>query len=136
MLDAKRVRQAACVVFLAMASVAAMHVLAGQDISPGRRDFAAQASAQPAPQGIEPLTPAISEKQKRDLLKYNFGQMKKDAEELATLAKSLEDDLEHSNQNVLSLGVISKAEKIEKLAKKIRSTAKELPPEPLPDGRR
>ena len=43
--------------------------------------------------------------------------MKRQANELARRAKSLQDDLDKSNQNVLSLGVIDKAQRIEKLAK-------------------
>ncbi len=67
---------------------------------------------------------AITRKQKKDLLKMNFEKMKHDADELADLAKSLQDDLGKSNENVLSLDVVEKAEKIEKLAKKIKSSAK------------
>lgn len=66
----------------------------------------------------------LSQKQKRDILKANFEKMKRDADELADLAKSLQEDLNKSNANVLSLGIVEKAEKIEKLAKKIKSTAK------------
>ena len=73
----------------------------------------------PTREGPTPLTP----KQKDALLKRNFETMKQQADELARLAKSLQDDLDKSNQNVLSLGVIDKAERIEKLAKKIKSGA-------------
>ena len=67
-----------------------------------------------------PLTP----KQQRDILKSNYEKMKEQADELADLAKSLRDDLNKSNQNILSLQVVDKADKIEKLAKKIRDSAK------------
>jgi hypothetical protein len=67
---------------------------------------------------------ALSQKQKKDLLKDNFEKMKHDADELAELAKSLQEDLNKSNQNVFSLGVVDKADKIEKLAKKIKGTAR------------
>ena len=50
--------------------------------------------------------------------------MKRDADELADLAKSLQEDLNKSNQNVFSLGVVDKADKIEKLAKRIKGTAR------------
>ncbi len=50
--------------------------------------------------------------------------MKEDAKELAALATSLQGDLDKSNVNVLSLQVVEKAEKIEKLAKRIKSNAK------------
>jgi hypothetical protein len=66
----------------------------------------------------------ITHKQKRDLLKQNFEKMKRDAEELAALAKALQEDLDKSNENLLSLQVVNRAEKIEKLAKRIKSTAR------------
>ncbi len=66
-----------------------------------------------------PMTP----KQQRELLKANFAKMKKDADDLADLAKSLQDELNKSNENVLSLDVVEKADKIEKLAKRIKSSA-------------
>lgn len=72
------------------------------------------------PDPLADLTP----KQKRDLMKYRFERMKEHADELAELAKSLQEDLDKSNVNVLSLQVVEKAEKIEKLAKKIREEAK------------
>jgi len=71
------------------------------------------------PENPSPLTP----KQQRALLKANYKKMKQDADELAALAKSLQDDLNKSNENVLSLDVVDKADKIEKLAKKIKSAA-------------
>jgi len=57
-------------------------------------------------------------------MKSNFEKMKRDANELAGLAKSLQQDLNKSNQNVLSLKVLDRAEKIEKLARKIKTEAK------------
>ena len=80
----------------------------------------------PPPQGPGPseAAPPLSQKQKKDLLKDNFEKMKRDADELADLAKSLQEDLNKSNQNVFSLGVVDKADKIEKLAKRIKGTAR------------
>jgi hypothetical protein len=69
-------------------------------------------------------TRALSAKQKQDLLKSNFERMKRDADELATLAKSLQDDLNKSNEHVLSLQIVEKADKIEKLARRIKSVAR------------
>ena len=77
----------------------------------------------PGPTEVAPST-TLSKKQKTDLLKDNFAKMKRDADELAELAKSLQEDLNKSNENVLSLRVVDKAEKIEKLAKKIKGTAR------------
>ncbi len=66
----------------------------------------------------------LSGKQKRDLLKANFEKMKRDAGELADLAKALQEELNKSNENILSLDIVDKADKIEKLAKKIKGTAR------------
>jgi len=69
-------------------------------------------------------TRALSQKQKQELLKSNFEKMKRDADELANLAKSLQDDLNKSNEHVLSLQIMDKADKIEKLARRIKSVAR------------
>jgi hypothetical protein len=50
--------------------------------------------------------------------------MKQDAAELTTLAKSLEEELQKSNEHILSLTIVEKAQKIEGLAKRISKTAK------------
>lgn len=74
---------------------------------------------------VPPLSPAANVKRQRDLLKSNYEKLKQEADELAGLAKSLQDDLDTSNPDVLSLKVVQKAEKIEKLAKKIRGSTVE-----------
>jgi hypothetical protein len=66
----------------------------------------------------------IARKQKKELLKDNFEKMKRDAEELVALAKALQDELAKSNENVLSLQVMDKADNIERLAKRIKNRAK------------
>lgn len=83
-----------------------------------------QSPVPPPPQPEVEPTP-LTPKQQRAILKSNFEKMKQDADELADLAKSLQQDLHQSNQNVLSLKVLGKADKIEKLAKKIKSLAVE-----------
>jgi len=72
----------------------------------------------------EPQRMPLSEKQRRDLMKANFEKMKHDAKELNDLAKALQDELAKSNENILSLDVVDKADKIEKLARKIKGTAR------------
>jgi len=114
-------------VLAAAALITATPVTCGQAPRPVKARSSLGYGPQINPGEIEPPAPSLPAKQKRDLLKFNFKQMKKDAEELAKLAKSLQEDVDHSNENVLSLGVVSKAEKIEKLAKKIKDTAKGLP---------
>jgi len=79
----------------------------------------AQANA-PELERSSPLTG----QQKRNLLKSNFEKMKREAGELTDLAKALQEELDKSNENVLSLDIVQKADKIEKLAKKIKGTAR------------
>jgi len=76
-----------------------------------------------APQSPD-FQPDMIKKQRKELLKQNFEKMKSEAGELVELSKSLQSDLDKSNENVLSLKVVDRAEKIEKLAKKIKETAR------------
>jgi hypothetical protein len=80
----------------------------------------------PGAQSIEIPLPSspLSAKQKRELLKANFEKMKRDAGELADLAKALQQELNKSNENILSLDIVEKADKIEKLARRIKGTAR------------
>jgi hypothetical protein len=66
----------------------------------------------------------LTRKQRQELLKSEFEKMKRDAAELAALAQSLQEDLEKSSENVLSMKIVEKANKIEGLAKKISRTAR------------
>lgn len=75
-----------------------------------------------ANESAQPLS--LTEKQKRNLLKANFEKMKREARELTDLAKALQDELNKSNENILSLDIVDKADKIEKLARKIKGTAR------------
>jgi hypothetical protein len=65
-----------------------------------------------------------SGRQKRDLLKANLEKMKRDAGELADLVKALQEDLNKSNENMLPLGVVEKADTIQKVAKRIKGAAR------------
>lgn len=66
----------------------------------------------------------LSGKQKRTLLKANFEKMKRDVEELTDLGKALQEELNKSNENILSLDIVDKADRIEKLAKKIKEATR------------
>jgi hypothetical protein len=70
-----------------------------------------------------PPSPPLGPRHQRDLLKSNYQKVKQEADELADLAKSLQDELTNSTADVLSLKAVQKAEKIEKLAKKIRTAS-------------
>jgi hypothetical protein len=74
----------------------------------------------------EPPTrfPKSSHKRKKAMLDYNFKKLKQHAQDLAELAKSLQIEIEKSNENVLSLDIVKKAKEAEELAKKIKREAK------------
>ena len=63
-------------------------------------------------------------KQKQKWLKQKLESMRKDAAEMAELAGSVQEDLEQVTENELPLRVVEKAEQVEKLAKRIKNTAK------------
>jgi hypothetical protein len=88
--------------------------------------FPLMVGAQRTPPEVEvmPPPPQITRKQRREIQKMRFEKMKKDASELASLADSLKDDVDKSSQDILSLEIVEKAEKIEKLAKRIKASAK------------
>lgn len=84
----------------------------------------------PARPGLPPTDitagpPALSHKQKSAILTSQFKKTKKDVAALCKLAQSLQEEVNKLNPNVLSLDVVNKADKIQKLAKKIRNEAKE-----------
>ncbi len=68
--------------------------------------------------------PHDAERMNRALARANFENLKHDTDQLADLAKALQLEVSKSNYNRLSLSVIDKAGKIEKLAKKIKGNAK------------
>jgi hypothetical protein len=70
--------------------------------------------------GSQTLTP----KQRQSIVHANFEKSKTDAAELASLAKGLREELDKPDVNVLSLEVMNRIDKIEKLAKKIREETK------------
>ena len=77
----------------------------------------------PSPPVIAEPPKPMSPKQKEKLMKFNFQKTQRDADQLFDLAKALKEDLDKSNANILSVKIVNRASKIEKLAKKIRSEA-------------
>jgi hypothetical protein len=66
------------------------------------------------------LPPPLSVEQKQSIMRANFERSKSDAEELAELARGLREFLDKPSNNAPTAEIIARAEKIEKLAKKIR----------------
>ena len=78
------------------------------------------------PDVFPPTDPArgMPHKQKQEFLKSKLENMRKDAAEMAKLTNSIQEDLERTTENELPLRVVNQAEQVEKLAKRIKNTAK------------
>jgi hypothetical protein len=63
-------------------------------------------------------------KQKDEILKADYEQNVKDAQELIVISKSFEEDLEKDDRYVLSVSSLKKLDEIEKLTKRIRARLK------------
>lgn len=68
----------------------------------------------------EPLNPKMT----KSIMESNFAKSKKDAAELAALAKQLREELDKPDANPLSAEVTNRIDRIQKLAKKIRDEMK------------
>lgn len=96
----------------------------GQDLGPLPRGLGQNPQKKNFPPVRPSNFPRTSLKQKQAIINDNFKKLKQHSQELAKLAKSLQSEVEKSNQNVLSLEIVKKAAEAEKLAKKIKDEAK------------
>ena len=78
----------------------------------------------PGPGEGEQASSVLTRRQREELMKSDFEKMKRDAAELTTLAQSLQEELEKSNEHIFSMKIMEKAKRIESLAKNISKTAK------------
>jgi hypothetical protein len=77
----------------------------------------------PLPQIVNPESSQRTPKQQQQILKAKHKKLKQEAQELTELAKSLQQDIDRSDADVLPAPIIKKASKIENLAKKIKRGA-------------
>ncbi len=122
----KVILMTAALVFLGLMASSSGAAGQGYGQTPGfnRQNTRRDPRQNPFPQITSKPDARPSLKRKQALLDDNFKKMKKHAEDLTELAKSLQAEIEKSNENVLSLEIVKKAEQAEKLAKKIRDEAK------------
>jgi hypothetical protein len=110
------------IVFPLGAAILAVLVLLITVKSPGAQNPAAPKSGEalsaPAPVNAQAAPPNANANP--DARKSPLEQTRSDAAELSALAEQLRDELNKMNVNVLSLDVLAKTEKLEKLAKKIK----------------
>jgi len=78
--------------------------------------------ARPGEQREEPpIPPPIQREMEKRANKQRQEDLKRDAEKLLKLSTELKDYVDKSNENVLSLDVVKKAEEIEKLAHSVKT---------------
>lgn len=85
----------------------------------------AQASQQPAPPGAPDngmqIPPEMQKRMQKKANEQRQADLKRDTEKLVKLSMELKQYVDKTNENVLSLDVIKKAEEIEKLAHSVRT---------------
>jgi len=67
----------------------------------------------------------MEDRRQKELNKQRQEEIRKDTQKLFQLATELKDAVDKSNEHVLSLDVVRKAEEVEKLAKKVKEKMKE-----------
>lgn len=113
----------ALLVTLMVLTLSAAH-MAAQVVDPSQTSDASVSAGQ---QQRTPDNP-FSLQQKRDLVKkqneLREQEIKKDTDKLLELATELKQYVDKTNENIISLDVIRKAEQIEKLAKSVKDKMK------------
>ena len=109
--------------FILLAGLAA---LVSQPLWPQRRD--PYGSRRRTPGGFpEPTFPSPDRPTAtRRMIKASHQELQKEVAELAQMSAALQEEISKSNEDVLPLDALKKAEEIEKLAKKIQGRIKNL----------
>jgi hypothetical protein len=119
---------ASSVVTLAALLVAGTLLQCVSATNPGAPGVPAQVGGLPAPGSRDPSDPAVEklerEAQKQRNLKRQQD-IRQDSEKLLELATELKQYVDKTNENIISLDVIRKAEQIEKLAKSVKEKMKQ-----------
>jgi hypothetical protein len=68
--------------------------------------------------------PPLNHRQKDALVRDNFKKTKDDVAKLSKLVRSLQQAINRSNANILSVSIVNQANRIEKLAKRIKAETK------------
>ncbi len=85
------------------------------------------------PLNPSPLEREAAERRAREANKQRQEEIRTDTQKLFQLATELKDAVEKTNENMLSLDVVKKADEVEKLAKKVKEKMREgtaTPPPP------
>lgn len=95
-----------------------------QQQSPILKNLEGRSPNQPMTVEMPPINAPLTIKQKDAIVKYNFKNTQRDVDKLSKLVQMLDTEMKKSNPDVLSVSIVRQANKIEKLAKKIKDEAK------------
>ena len=109
--------------------------------SPARADVASAEMGVQIESRQDPAQKEMQERMYKEANKKRQQDIRQDTDKLFQLATELKDAVDKTNENMLSLDVVRKAERVEKLAKKVKENMKEAigpapkdePPRPLPN---
>jgi hypothetical protein len=92
------------------------------------------AAAPPAQSQQDPFQKEMQDRMYKEANKKRQQDIKRDTDKLFELATELKAAVDKTNENMLSLEVIKKAEQVEKLAKKVKENMRDVaaPPQNLP----
>jgi hypothetical protein len=71
------------------------------------------------------IGPPLNHRQKDALIRDNFRRTRADVAKLSNLVRALQQAINKSNANILSVSIVKQASKVEKLAKRIKAETKE-----------
>jgi hypothetical protein len=70
------------------------------------------------------IGPKLNHRQKNALIRDNFLKTKDDVARLSKMVRALQQAIERSNANILSVSIVKQANRVEKLAKRIKAETK------------
>jgi hypothetical protein len=113
--------------------LAVLLLVAGLKLPAVSAFFAPQSRMNQPPLNPSPLEREAAERRAREANKQRQEEIRTDTQKLFQLATELKDAVEKTNENMLSLDVVKKADEVEKLAKKVKEKMREgtaTPPPP------
>ena len=116
-----KVRSSFVVVFLLAFALVSENMPASQQLPSAQQQLPRRGIGEPAP---EPEVERMHKEQEKRQNKARQQALKKDTDDLLKMATELKQYVDKTNENVLSLDVLRKAEAIEKLAKSVKDKMK------------
>jgi hypothetical protein len=114
--------------------LAVLLVVAGMKLPAVHALLAQQSQMRQPPLNPGPMEREMAERRAREANKQRQEEIRSDTQKLFQLATELKDAVDKTNENMLSLDVVKKADEVEKLAKKVKEKMKEgtaTPPPPV-----